>query len=88
MLVAEAKRSAVLIEWGRTCSPPQSEEVCLLVLFILSLLTVVLMFMCFIIHVVELSSEIRYTHYTHRSYRCYRLFMRCGLSYWKSWCMF
>ena len=27
----EAKRSVVLIEWERTCSPPQSEEVCLLV---------------------------------------------------------
>ena len=24
----KAKRSAVLIEWERTCSPPQSEEVC------------------------------------------------------------
>ena len=59
-LVAEekAKRSAVLIEWERTCSPPQSEEVCLLILFILSPLIKVLMLMCFIIHVAELSSEI------------------------------
>ena len=55
------KRSAVLIEWERTCSPPQSEEVCLLVLFIL--LIMVLMFMCFIIYVAELSSKIHYTHY-------------------------
>ena len=60
-LVAEekAKRSAVLIEWERTYSPPQWEEVCLLILFILSLLTVVMMFMYFIIYVADLSSEIR-----------------------------
>ena len=25
----EARRSAVLTEWERTCSPPQSEQVCL-----------------------------------------------------------
>ena len=31
----KAKRSAVLIEWKRTCSPPQGEEVCLLILFVL-----------------------------------------------------
>ena len=31
-LAAERKdrRSAVLTEWERTCSPPQSEQVCLL----------------------------------------------------------
>ena len=75
----KGKRSAVLIEWERTCSPPQSEEVCLLVLFILSLLIVVLMFMYLIIHVTEHSS---YKLLTSSFYRCYRLFMRCGLSYW------
>ena len=26
----EARRSALLTEWERTCSPPQSEQVCLL----------------------------------------------------------
>ena len=36
----KAKRSAVLIEWERTCSPPQSEEVCLLLVYFSTLTSI------------------------------------------------
>ena len=91
----EVRRSAVLTEWERTWSPPQSEEVCLLLLpFFSTCLSYTISYNSCLYSDVPLyptpglcSGITLAIHILTCSCRCYRLFMRCGLSCWKSWCM-